>query len=1328
MASWRSTCTYVDAVPPPMANVVIGMWIFKTTSCTPSTSRLPFFRVASRGDMAPGFTSTFPPGIQWSLRRPVYGLRQVPREWHDTLCTTLGDLGFRPSSADPSLFVRRGSTPFFDIVSVYDMVFATADMVALVQRRGRDLCWCHGCLGASLVDILVTDLRERPRSAPTLFLDKKAMILLCQEPRLEGTQTSHMGVCQITQPVAPPLKARKPPLQPSRSPCGPRTAPAARSPPACGPPATLAARSPPFQPARRPLRPARRPLPPSCSLRAAPCSPLAALLRHARRPYSPLATRLRPARHPCSLLAAPCHPRAGLLQPARRPLQSARRPLRPARCPLQPAKALYDAVVARYSSPATAALGCLILPYLFPKLSAFATVEDLVTHLRTSVARYRAALPADFLDTNLPPMYITLYFIVTCLPDSLRAHLLAAETSVVAVGAARGPPRTPFFEGCSPSPLAPFYASAAAVDVLGAEDVGDASASGKRRRSKGKAGRIGGGGSGDGGGGGSGDGGGSGGGGSSGSSGGSGGFGAAVVAAVGVAVVATVGVVAVGLELFRGEVLEVARGSSSNIGARPLLPSSFTCGKPHSQQLCFSRLDDAWCPEFGDEAERPRWGELLRSRVDIFALDYDAILASMYALFVSAEGDCYLYVPPDPGIEAVGLGASESVLPGTAPAEALHTFTLDSVASHCFFRDSTTLTPLSPPVLVRLADPLGGPVLARSSTVLPCVRVRSGSTPVLVSPLGAGGAGIGGAASGGTSAGGTVQRCPFFVLPQPLSLLPPNSVLRQVLSLSSSTCLPPSLLSPPPLQSQQLLQPDSPLPAPSPYAEQTDSFTERREPVSRPASPVCTSPRVPLPRPPLVLGTYDMALLAELVDFAGACRLDYTTSLVAKFEFDCPPFVGGECALGTDVVEDRQEDFECLAAVVPHLVAMLLALEGDPEAPDIPTPRSYAEAITGPYSSQWQTAMDAEMASWKSTCTYVNAAPPSGANIVDGMWIFRVKRPPSSPLVFKARLRRPVYSLRQAPHKWHDTQRTTLAALGFAPSTADPSLFQCTATLLLPFYVLVYIDDLVFATADTEALALVKLELQKRHTCTDLAPPSDESVEPSGPYLELVGCLMYLMTCTRPDLAYPFSIMARYVAPGRHRPEQWEAAKRVLRYLCSTSGMGLVLGGRGPIVLTGHEDASSVDDLSTQRSSQGYTFSLGSGSVSWWSTRSSSVLSSCCEAEIYAGAMAAQELRWLTYLLTDLGEWPRSSPLLYVDNKAMIALCQEHRLEHRTKHIALRYFLARELQQRGQLRLAYVATRAKTANVFTKELPPGDHQRFATVLGLVPTLPHLLTA
>ncbi|CAI7921794.1 unnamed protein product, partial [Closterium sp. NIES-53] len=64
----------------------------------------------------------------------------------------------------------------------------------------------------------------------------------------------------------------------------------------------------------------------------------------------------------------------------------------------------------------------------------------------------------------------------------------------------------------------------------------------------------------------------------------------------------------------------------------------------------------------------------------------------------------------------------------------------------------------------------------------------------------------------------------------------------------------------------------------------------------------------------------------------------------------------------------------------------------------------------------------------------------------------------------------------------------------------------------------------------------------------------------------------------------------------------------------------------------------------------------------------------------------------------------------------MLALCREHRLEHRTKHIARRYFLARELQQRGQLRLAYVASEANTADIFTKALAPGDHQRFCSLL------------
>ncbi|CAI7864450.1 unnamed protein product, partial [Closterium sp. NIES-53] len=445
--------------------------------------------------------------------------------------------------------------------------------------------------------------------------------------------------------------------------------------------------------------------------------------------------------------------------------------------------------------------------------------------------------------------------------------------------------------------------------------------------------------------------------------------------------------------------------------------------------------------------------------------------------------------------------------------------------------------------------------------------------------------------------------------------------------------------------------PVSPLPAPSPYAGPTGGLAERREPASRPTSPVCTaraSRRAPRPRPPAVPCTHQMtlrpstaplrvplpsppasslpnhanpasdslraatsALVAKLVDFAARCRLDYVASLVAESTSVCPSSVGGECALSTDVLEDRQEEFQCFAAALPHLVSTLIAPKGDPDAPEIPTPRSYAEAIEGPYSSQWQSAMDAEMASWKSTGTYVDEVPPPGANIVSGMWIFRVKRPTGSPPVFKARyvargfsqrqgvyyfqtfsptpkmttlrvllhvaaqrdyelhsldfstaflqgslheeiwlrrppgftglfppgtqwsLWRPLYGLRQAPREWHDTLRTTLAALGFAPSTADPSLFLRTDTSLPPFYILVYVDDLVFATADTAGLAHVKSELQKRHMCTDLVVRLHGTISivvTTGVSGAFVPCLAYVAS-----EANTADIFTKALPPGDHQ-------------------------------------------------------------------------------------------------------------------------------------------------------------------------------------------------
>ncbi|CAI7916943.1 unnamed protein product [Closterium sp. NIES-54] len=284
------------------------------------------------------------------------------------------------------------------------------------------------------------------------------------------------------------------------------------------------------------------------------------------------------------------------------------------------AQTLYDAVVGRYSSPATAALSRLLLPYLFPDLAAFSTVADLITHLRTSDTRYRAALSRS-------------------------------EPGVGATVAAVG-------------------------EVEAAAEV--------------------------------------------------------VEVAVEVVEVAA-GVVLVETQPPSVEAQVVASANSSRVPARPRLPSSFVSGT-----LGVGGLGVL----FRDAVELPRWHDLLMQNVPIFDLDFDDFLAAMYALTDSAEGDCYLSVPPDPGIAAVALdasasaalgtgesgapGAGESALSGIAPTEVLHTFTLDSGASRTFFRDSTTLTPLSRPLSVSLADPSGGPVLAHSSTVLPCPAAPSG--------------------------------------------------------------------------------------------------------------------------------------------------------------------------------------------------------------------------------------------------------------------------------------------------------------------------------------------------------------------------------------------------------------------------------------------------------------------------------------------------------------------------------------------------------------------------------------------------------------------------
>ncbi|CAI7921681.1 unnamed protein product [Closterium sp. NIES-54] len=528
------------------------------------------------------------------------------------------------------------------------------------------------------------------------------------------------------------------------------------------------------------------------------------------------------------------------------------------------------------------------------------------------------------------------------------------------------------------------------------------------------------------------------------------------------------------------------------------------------------------------------------------------------------------------------------------------------------------------------------------------------------------------------------------------------------------------------------------VPLPSPPASSLLDGPGPQSDSLRATSPTVTRFQATAVTHPFLESSVVSALVAELVDFAAACRQDYVTCLVAESASTsvCPPSVGGKCALGTDVLEDRQEDLECFAAAVPHLVSMLLAPEGDHALTPLcrcstlsSPPLDESVEPSGPCTGmlrrgccatcaelRWLTYLLTDLGERPCSspflyvdnkamialcqehrlehrtkyialryflarelqqrgqlrlayvacqanttdvftkalqpCTYVDAVPPPRANIVDGMWLFKVKRPTGSPHVFKVRylargfsqhegvdflhtfaptpkmitlrvllhiaaqpdyelhslnsstaflqgrlheeiwmrrppgftdtfppgpqwsLRRLVYGLRQSPRDWHDTIRSTLRNLGFRPSSADPSLFVRAGST--PFFILVYVDDLVFAIAYKESLAEFSTTqatpLAVDHQLT--GPFPDEPFKSNGPYAELVGCLMYVMTCTRLDLAFPFSFLSRFVATGRHCPVHWTAAVRA-KYSATTSGMGLLFGGTQLVVLTADDSSPS---------------------------------------------------------------------------------------------------------------------------------------------------------
>lgn len=240
--------------------------------------------------------------------------------------------------------------------------------------------------------------------------------------------------------------------------------------------------------------------------------------------------------------------------------------------------------------------------------------------------------------------------------------------------------------------------------------------------------------------------------------------------------------------------------------------------------------------------------------------------------------------------------------------------------------------------------------------------------------------------------------------------------------------------------------------------------------------------------------------------------------------------------------------------------------------------------------------------------------------------------------------------------------------------------------------------------------------LQVNHNLS-LPQDGEEQVQDQDRFPELLGGIMYLMVCSRPDIAHAVSVLSRFVGTGRHGAAHWKAALRLLGYLKGTAHYRLVLGG-ATSELTGYSDSSWADDQLDRRSSQGHCFTLGSGVVSWKASRSPAVALSTCEAELYAICAAAQEAVWLTALLHQLGHPPAAPPMLWCDNQSTVALTKDPIFTGRSKHIEARYYFTRELVQAQKLRTAHIRGKDNVADIFTKPLSYEDHSRLLPMLGL----------
>lgn len=374
------------------------------------------------------------------------------------------------------------------------------------------------------------------------------------------------------------------------------------------------------------------------------------------------------------------------------------------------------------------------------------------------------------------------------------------------------------------------------------------------------------------------------------------------------------------------------------------------------------------------------------------------------------------------------------------------------------------------------------------------------------------------------------------------------------------------------------------------------------------------------------------------------------------------------------------------------------------------------------------------------------------------------------------KLNKSLYGLRQAGRSWYNKIDATLTALNFSALETDHCIYvQRDGRDAV--YLLLYVDDLLIASSSLPKLNLIKAQLSDSFSMKDIGeaewilglqicrdrpnrtltlcqsqyiesvvrrfnmadanpqwtpcevgmdlrkpldpPTADEQLAMKDvPYASAVGAVMYAMLGTRPDIAYPVSVLSQFMADPR--PDHWQALKRLLRYLKATPHYKLTYGGHPSSHLVGYTDSNWAGDKGDRRSTCGYVFFLYGGAINWRSRKQPTVALSSVQAEYMAACEAGRDaVHWRMFLTELDSNLLRPGPtVIHCDSQGAIALAKNPAHHDRSKHIDIIYHWIREQQSRGVIHLDYLSTQVMIADVLTKPMTKERHNDLIMAMGV----------